>query len=244
MILNIIDRANIGRLNIGEIAFPNLDFNRFEDLNRNRTTLKGAYTTIERYGPPEMLVDLDWNFNGDIVWQNGMLAILYDRIFQLIKEYYQNPTNELLIKIFTFIQLWGGNGGRGIYVNGRKWMGNFNLETYLKAVKLIEEVNYKSALKELNSINYFGISFATKHIHFWSQGGAPIFDSIISKIVFGRKYPRESEYSKYIESIDKLILELGNPEITRMKVERTLFNWAETDEAQNWVLSRINQKFK
>jgi hypothetical protein len=33
---------------------------------------------------------------------------LYDRIFQLIKEYYQNPTNELLIKIFTFIQLWGG----------------------------------------------------------------------------------------------------------------------------------------
>jgi len=234
-LLNPLNEQVIRNLKLGEITFPEINYNQFEKLNRTKTTILAAYSNIQQHGPSEFLNNLNWDSKGDIEWQNEMLEFLYETINQLITEYRKFPSDNLLEKIFTYIQLWGGNAGRGIYVNGDRWLGNFDLTVYKKGVSLVLNSDYQSALKVLNSIKQMGISFSTKHIHFWSQGSEPIFDSIISKIVFGRKKPNANEYSHYIESIDKLIGEIDNPEITRMKVERTLFNWSETIDGKNWI---------
>ena len=88
-----------------DIAFPLIDYHLDLPLNLPDTTLIAAYTNISNNVDQELLEGLVWNNNGDIHWQNEMLQHLSTSIFDMINQYHINPTDELLTKIFIWIQL-------------------------------------------------------------------------------------------------------------------------------------------
>lgn len=241
----MIDPNNIEAIQllvIDQIAFPEIDYNVNEPLNLPASTLLAAYTNIANNVEPVLLEGLNWNHHGDIAWQNQMLQTLSESITEMINDYHNNPKNvHLLIKIFVWIQLWGGNSGRSPFVCGPGWPENFNLNIYSAAINFILLNDFHGALTTLN--NMFGIKtpFATKHIHFWSNAEAPIYDSIIAAIVFGRKPSQVSagQYQLYMNALDALIVELNNNQLTRSSIERSLFNWANTPLGLQWRNLRL-----
>ena len=241
-LINPDDFQRIQQLRMDEIAFPKINYQHHEPLNLAKTTLNAAYTTISNRVDPGFLTDLVWNNNGDLQWQNNMLQHLSESIYGMIEEYQREPDNQLLKKIFIRINLWGGNSGRGVFVRGERWPQNFVLQTYIDAVTQIQNHQYVEALNTLNQLYGVSTAFSTKHIHFWSSADAPIYDSIIAAVVFGRnrRNVRPNEYPLYICALDALILELGNNEVTRSSIERTLFNWADTPQGVTWRNLRLN----
>ena len=207
-----------------------------------KTTILAAYTNIANKVDPVLLEGLNWNNHGDIAWQNQMLQSLSGSIIEMINDYHNNTEDGLLLtKIFVWIQLWGCNSGRSIFVKGPRWPANFKLNIYSAAINFILEKDFHSALATLNRM--FGIKtpFATKHIHFWSNAEAPIYDSIIAAIIFGRNQNqvRPHEYLPYINSLDLLIDEINNNQVTRSSIERNLFNWANTPLGKQWINLRL-----
>lgn len=241
----MIDHNNyqlIQQLPFDEIAFPEIAYRQEEPLNLPTTTLHAAFNTISNRVDPVFLVGLEWNVNGDIQWQNNMLQYLSDSIYAMIEEYNNEANDDLLTKIFIWIQMWGGNSGWSVFVRGQGWPHNFVLQTYIDAVEQIQAHYYVEALNILNQI--FGVStaFSTKHIHFWSGAAAPIYDSIIAAIVFGRNRNqiRANEYPIYLTALDNLIDELGGYGVTRSSIERTLFNWVNTQQGKLWRCLRLS----
>ena len=241
----MIDPNNIQAIQLlkqDQIAFPEIDYLVNEPLNLPATTLLAAYTNIAKYVDPVLLEGLDWNHHGDIAWQNQMLQSLSGSIIEMINDYRNNTEDGLLLtKIFVWIQLWGCNSGRSPFVRGRRWPATFNLNIYSAAINFILDNKFHSALATLNRM--FGIEtpFATKHIHFWSNAEAPIYDSIIAAIVFGRK-PRQvsaGQYQPYMKALNALIEELNNDQLTRSSIERSLFNWANTRLGLQWRNLRL-----
>jgi hypothetical protein len=243
----MIDPNNIEeieQLNQDEIAFPLIDYNLHLPLNLPSTTLLAAYTTISNNVDQELLEGLVWNNNGDIHWQNEMLQHLSDSIFDMISQYHINPADQLLTKIFIWIQLWGGNSGRSVFIRGHGWHQNFNIFQYSNAVQEIMNANFQNAFTILNGIYGISTAFSTKHIHFWSNASAPIYDSIIAAIIFGRNQNqvRPHEYLPYINSLDLLIDEINNNQVTRSSIERNLFNWANTPLGIQWRNLRLGNE--
>lgn len=239
-------------LSVGDIAFPLINYGNLE-LNRllilSKTTIHAAHTNISKDSSAcKYIDDLDWVDGGDIGWQCQMLEIISNRIFELIQEWQSNGDMELLKKIFIYIQLWGGNSGRGMFLNGNgNFKGNYSENIYIDFVKLALDGDILSLGKLKSSakggISYIGTSFASKHLYFWSQGRLPIFDSIISKIVFGRVKPRVDDYFGYYRALlelkEYLLIEYCNVETTQ--IERTLFNWAQSDLGSLWIKTRIKK---
>ena len=197
----------IQELEIDEIAFPDIDYTVSKPLNLPSTTLQAAYTTIKRRVDEDYLKGLDWDEDGGIEWQNEKLEELSENIYQMIQQFSATTDNSLLIKIFIWIQLWGGNSGRSIFVRGDNWPDNFCLETYREAINQIRgKGDYPFALEILNRMVGLSTAFSTKHIHFWSGANAPIYDSVIASIVFGRSQSqvRSKQYPFYISWLDNL----------------------------------------
>jgi hypothetical protein len=240
-IIDINNLVSLGDLKKGELAFPELDFSQYSDLNLNSTTLMAAHTVISSRVEPRFLVGLEWEENGDIQWQNAKLGVLASEVKELISEYLREPNDFTLIQIFLWIQLWGGNAGRTIFVRGNGWSKNFNINCYRDSINLIEKGQFVEALKMMNTMFGINTAFSTKHVHFWSLANAPIYDSIIAEIVFG-DLVKEKDYNRYLGALDALIAKLGNNEITRSTIERNLFNWANTNAGKEWRrLRKLNR---
>lgn len=241
MLIDPNNRNEIHNLGRGTIAFPNIPYLVNQPLNVLRPTLNAAYTIISDRVDEAFLQGLDWfEHNGDANHQNEALNILSIRIGELINEYHHNNNPFLLTKIFIWIQLWGGVAGRNIFVRDGGLDQNLNLKNYLDAILQIQNGNYNDALITLNTTNHFSTAFSTKHINFWSSHEAPIFDSIISSIVFGRASPRQVDYQPYINALNTLLIEIGNPELTISDIERNLFNWANTPVGRTWIDIRLH----
>ena len=223
------------------IAFPKIDYRAKVRLNLNSTTLLAAYTTISKRVKNEYINDLEWKEHGDINWQNKILEDLSDGIYKMIYEYKLNPSDFLLTKIFIWIQLWGGNSGRVIFVKRYGWPKNFDINIYKEGVHLAMDDNHIMALEKLNLLYGVSTSFSTKHIHFWSKAKAPIYDSIIAAIIFGRNNNqiRAKEYPRYLGALRLLKSTLNDSEIDESSIERNLFNWANTDEGIRWRELRL-----
>jgi len=227
------DNETIENLEREEINFPRIQFID-NPLQRNRTTIIEAYTNIFNKGYAAYLADLDWDRDGDIDWQNNMLQHLHGIILQMIEAYRNNNNDELLKKIFIYIQLWGGNAGRNIFLQSGGFEHNFNIKIYKKFVKLTINSEFNNARIRLNKMTQIGTAFSTKHLHFWSNTEAPIYDSIISKIVFGRKNPNnKADYPRYMTALYDLAEEEG-PNVTSSIIERSIFNWSDTEEGKLW----------
>lgn len=229
----------ISHLAKGEIAFPLIDYTAILPLDLKSSTLQEAYTLISARVDPSYLEGLNWRDKEGTSWHNEMLEQLSDNIYSMIEDYEKCPSEFLMTKIFIWIQLWGGNSGRGIFVMKEKWPKNFNPKLYENAIKQTKEGNYISALKTLNQLTSVSTAFSTKHIHFWSKADAPIYDRIIGSIVFGRDKISDKEYPKYMQALDDLGIELNTSEISQSSVERNLFNWANTKDGKQWISLRL-----
>lgn len=93
------------------------------------------------------------------------------------------------------------------------------------------------------------IAFASKHFSFWTadfQGRInknkrqlPILDSIIFKLVYGKKYqPSYRNYNRYLGDMYEFVSKHDG--ITVGSLERQLFNFADTAEGREWIEERLN----
>lgn len=234
----IIDPNNtniISSLNVHEMAFPDITFDE-QELIRARTTIKAAYSNIMNDTVASaFLNNLEWNHDGDIMWQNDMLNILSDNIFEMIEEWKRDDNDELLKRIFVHIQLWGGNTCRGFFLNNGGFVNNFNNEHYKNGI--FKAINGDlNSLCDLLKLNYMGISFATKHMFFWSNKKLPIYDNIISILVFGRKPLNNlNHYNQYTQGLTHLA---RTRQTQSHIIERSLFNWADSQAGKEWLRIR------
>lgn len=171
-----------------------------------------------------------------------LLQQLFSCIYATISAYRKEPNNVLLTKIFIWIQLWGGNSGRSIFIRGQGWPKKFAILTYLDAVNQIQNHQYIPALQTLNGMYGVKTAFSTKHIHFWSGSDDPIYDSVIAAVEFGRNQSLVSpkEYPHYINALNYLIVELNDNNVTRSSIERNLFNLADTQQGKLWRCIRLS----
>ena len=223
----------------GEAAFPNIDYTKEIPLDLKSSTLQAAYTTIVNKLGKAFVDDLEWRDSKIDNWHIETLEMLSASIHELIHTYRKSPSPELLKKIFVRIHLWGGNAGRGVFVRNGGFEVNFNSELYLRSIDVCEKGNYLESLRIMNTLKYVNTAFSTKHIHFWSNGKAPIYDSIIAAVVFGLSDVRESQYSKYLSVINSLAEDKNT---TPFAVERNLFNWASSSEGKYWQNVRLNKQ--
>lgn len=135
--------------------------------------------------------DKEWVKDVKSLWDLELL------ILELVDNCNEVPSDENLLKIFHLIEIWGGYSGRSVYLD---YEDGFDWEVikvdYKKIVKdCLEmdrdinndksiEIVYKSMIN--NKIKHIGVSFATKHIRFWTykklrENMLPIYDSIMAK---------------------------------------------------------------
>ena len=106
---------------------------------------------------------------------------------------YDCPQDDPLLRIFIKVHVWGGRSGRNIFVRegGLNWAAV--RPHYKQLVDVCRNQTQIATPSEIaqageafgNSVKNIGISFITKHIHFWTyvsrgENALPIFDSIMS----------------------------------------------------------------
>jgi hypothetical protein len=219
-----------------EVAFPAINYHENPPLILGAPTILSAYTNITKRIGFDYFDDIDWDSNGNLVWQNNMLQWLSNSINDLIIQYSRLPDEQLLKRIFLRIQLWGGNESRHFFIREGGFEANYISEIYEEAIALIAINEFDRANRKLNEIRFIATAFATKHIFFWSNNHAPIFDSLIAKIVFGRKYADPLYYPLYLNVLSNIATEIGT---TSSMIERNLFNWANTEVGKNWIAIRM-----
>ncbi|HEV7350962.1 hypothetical protein [Telluribacter sp.] len=237
MRVNFNDLTAIQQLQVGQFAYPDIPFVH-GPLSRTSTTLIAAYSTIINCGLGNYLEDLApaWKPNGNIIWQNKMVQTINDSLIQMIDMYRLTPDDDLLVKIFIRIQLWGGNTGRGVFTRGQGFQGNFDIDSYREAVTMVN-INNNEALRSLLLMAQVGLSFATKHLFFWGEN-LPILDERISMLLYGKTLLPPGErrkvelYNSYISDLDAVAN--NTPGVTRLVVERALFNWLDTPHGRQW----------
>ena len=241
MPINPNDLPAIQQLQRGQFAYPDIPF-ADGPLKRTSTTILGAYSTIMNCGLGQYLDDLtpDWKRKANIQWQNKMIETINNSLVQMINFYRENPNDELLTRIFIRIQLWGGKMGQGVFTRGKRFQGNFDVGAYKEAVSIVDE-NPKEALRRLLCMAQIGLSFATKHLFFWGTN-LPILDERIMMLLYGNTLLPPGEirkvnlYMNYIDNLDGIV---GNDsDLSRLIVERSLFNWIDTPHGVQWCCIR------
>lgn len=232
------DVESIKALGIGECALPDIDYYSYSDINRSVNTVNGLYSLLQNKGLlPSIVQSLNWAESDTKTDWNERLVQLGELIRRLIDQVEKEMTDDQLVTIFVLIQMWGGIAGRGVFVRGDDWPANFDVNTYRKGIGNIEENEISLALETLNEISYVSTAFSTKHIKFWSRDKFPVFDSIISSIVFGRRTPRANDYTRLLECFTELGKEKKGLE--SKQIERNLFNWSNTDDGEKWIRLRL-----
>jgi len=169
-----------------------------------------------------------------------------------------NPTDAVLTRIAVGIQLWGGNAGRGAFVQDGGFSANFNPAAYRQMIAELKKSvpagaagmqcpNLQNAVNIWTGrgFNQFGVSFATKHFCFWSKAVGmpnqlPIYDNIIAKIAMGHRQANWGHYWNYVNAMRSEVANINaaNPHFgslyTISQLERQLFNWANSPAAAYW----------
>jgi len=156
-------------------------------------------------------------------------------VIRLITEY---EDGDPLDDIFHLIEAWGGSAGRGLYIHEDSWKDDTVMKAYEPLVKVcletetINEGSMRRLVKACRSfsdeVDYIGISFITKHVHFWlmrnlGDDALPIFDSIMAVWVMRLSYPDWTHLPEYWKvMIDKAHKE----ELSLRALERRVFIYA------------------
>ena len=220
-----------------DIEFPNIKnfpkkINPLEHSQRLKLTITRMQTTFTNRG-----ININTKFfipNENIDFGKATFEI-ENHIGNLIREYVKNNDDNKLIEIFHFIQFWGGITGRNIYVKNGGFENNFNIETYKKIVHILIVLNEENICKDLNKIQFLfesipniGLSYASKHICFWSKNAninnieLPILDSILANRLLKTKYFAWRHYCPYVIEMRKIAKDKNT---TVNILERELYNY-------------------
>ena len=161
--------------------------------------------------------------------------------------------HDLLPHIAVGIHLWGGNAGRFAFNDGGGFLSNCPMSAYgdmaesliKNPVNLMPPLgNWQSVFINANRLRNIGVSFATKHISFWSKATSsgirlPILDSLIyQKFIAAKGQPTWSHYVPFVTDFEYLrSIVAARPAlagITLDQMERQLFNWMNTPAARGW----------
>lgn len=149
---------------------------------------------------------------------------------------YDDTHDDVLLQdIFHKIQIWGGEHGRYIYVQGPVFDWNDIGPCYRRLVTacLDDGRTAESLARKAKAMNVamqmqerrLGLSFITKHVHFWTsvtrgENALPIFDDIMARSLKLR--PKWEHLPIYWQGMEDKARSLG---ISIDALERQLFNY-------------------
>jgi len=172
--IDINNHEEIAALEPRMVAFPEIPYQGLPDLFNPNPTLVGMYNLLQNKGLGDYLLDIGWIQNPNVQQQNVLLNNIYDQITALVAEYLLHNNQNLLEKIFILIHLWGGISGRSPFVRNGGFIHNFTQNIYAQGIDELQNDNLHDAIVTMLGLQMIGGSFASKHIHFWSQGRYPI----------------------------------------------------------------------
>lgn len=150
-------------------------------------------------------------------------------------------SDEIIFNAFNSIQYWGAITGRTFYQ--RNGLDETNIDKfkihwtkkvkpfYLSLLNEIsaKEVNLCNIIPLFENIEGLGVSFGTKHLHFWSKAlgkknPLPIYDKNIFQLLRvenrNNRFPSWSQYYQVVEEFEKLAKKLNK---TSESIEKALF---------------------
>ena len=212
--------------------FPNIEYSntfttlRGEDDNV-RPVPRSMITLLSGQGTHPEFHFIKENFSEQF---DNDINKLEQNIFDCVCGYHHGDDLE---SIFHKIQIWGGITGRNIYVRQNfSWSSiapkyQNLVDACLNINDLSEEsiVRLYDAFVRFNEVKNIGVSFITKHIHFWTyvnlkQDAFPIFDKVMSVNLLHKKVNFRNLKAYWRDMITK-----SNEEnVNLMSLERQLFN--------------------
>ncbi len=244
----------------GTLAIPDLNWVASTPtlaLSNGAGTLPAMFTTIQGRGFGKTLKHYLPHVTSSHQISGGDLTLLETGIIRDInivvssgKPYQQHG---LLPHIAVGIHFWGGNSGRNAFVRGDGFFSNCPVNAYANMVEslishpsgaMLPAGHWDTVYKYAANFTYIGVSFATKHISFWSKATTssirlPILDSIIyRKFISPKGLPQWQHYVPFVkdfENVRRIVAARpGLAGITLDQMERQLFNWINTPAAQDW----------
>jgi hypothetical protein len=232
----------------GVLAFPDIDYSKnnkeLGETKRLRASIRKIHTILSDAGYLSHLLHAVDPASSSIADE---IKKLESAIINAVKTCRSCPSDQLTHNIFHSIQYWGGGEGRSIYVKPKergdyrqRFNHNFgdgsNYKIFIdRILKENESRDRKSddLGKVADSIENWGLSFASKHMNFVSKavsgGSVPrwfIFDSIISSGCFGESIPNWKSYVIYCREMEKCAADYS---VSADQFERALFNYFQDD---------------
>jgi hypothetical protein len=183
----------------------------------------------------DITIDTNRFVNEQTIDFGEALQNIENQIKILILQYSEKPDDKILKQVFHYIHFWGGNTGRGIYVQKGGFKENFKLKTYkeiVEKIKTLKQDTLSEDLKEIEklivTIPFIGVAYGTKHLRFWSiyanKNGIelPILDSVIAKnLLNNQKYCAWRHYCSYVK---QMLEETKKRKVSVTALERALYN--------------------
>lgn len=240
MILDSPCDSKLRKLKQGHFAVPRFDRSydlELADTPRLEGSIRGMITILRNRGFAEIVEMFD-GLPGETVHEK--MPALEDLIAQKIKSSSVGSKDDAEDRIFHLIQLWGGRAGRNIYVRNGGFKRNYKAVSYRDLIEVaISGADLDRAVKATRQISNLGISFATKHLRFWSlfagNGNLAIYDKVMAQGVMGIRTPAWSRYPEYLVNMKRAAEVQG---ITLNQLERFCFGFLDTEEGKRWTKSR------
>jgi hypothetical protein len=244
--IDINDRTGIGNLGPGEFALPTMDglpIQPLADTDRLRRSIRAMKTLMQNQNLGDIAALIPETHDGHLPERMNLLE---SAIVNEMTTYLENPTPATLASIFHQVQLWGGKAGRNIYVRDGGFAANWNEQSYRHlAVASSTPVHEPGSdprvpllIAAADQIQYFGVSFATKHARFWAQAGGvkplPIYDRTVAQGSMGIN-AGWNLYGRYVSEMTAHALEAHTDVAT---LERHAFNAFGTPAGQAWINAR------
>ena len=167
------------------------------------------------------------------------LSELEQCIFEHVNIY--GGSSDERLRVFHLVQIWGGNSGRNIYVQGK----GLNWEKVDKHYKTLVDVclsiegysdtdfrkAFYAAVEFNKNVKNIGFSFITKHIRFWGYKNLkewtfPPYDSVMSCNYMKQCY----DYRDIVFFWKKIFAEAKEKKLNVSEYERKLFNQYQKDK--------------
>ncbi|MCB1207635.1 MAG: hypothetical protein KDN18_25510 [Verrucomicrobiae bacterium] len=241
MILDSTNYSGVSQLRPGQFAVPMFkqEFNTaLPDTPRLASSI-GGMTTLLRNREFDEIVETFEALPGETTSQR--LSALERLIGDEIASSQVNAEEQALSRIFHLIQLWGGKSGRNIYVMGGGYAENYNVSAYRSMIQVaISGRPVPDAVSAAGQISHFGISFATKHLRYWSlfagDGSFAIYDKLMARGCMGHNQPSWSHYDRYLQ---ELAVAASALETTVNQLERSCFGFFDSLEGHQWIKLRV-----
>lgn len=209
--------------NLPNPQWPEIDYHN-DNQNLPMDIPQAMVTKVRNYAT----VDTNVLLNGI----NNMTE-LEENIISSINGCDINNINQI-INIFHKIEIWGGPAAGRTYTCGGGFSNNIDLNSYVDLIKtcvsiIDHSINSLENIFEktnncISKCHYFGVSFITKHVYYWThkslhENALPIFDSKLSNGL----YHCNPNIKQVVYYWQDMIEKARRENVSTKSLERTLF---------------------